>query len=105
MLEAGRDQRAQILRFDRGGDVPCQALPGIARAFDDFDGVRHRYLPLILTDDTDRKTSTNQCHQCKSVGKRVSTRVACVLLEQHPPLSVGRNARAAEKRGLACLTM
>ena len=41
MLEAGANQGFQVIHLEVCGDVPLQALPGITRTLDQFDGVGH----------------------------------------------------------------
>src|SRR5580698_8008870 len=57
--EAGCDDPAQVIRLALRGDERRQALPGIARALDDFDLIAHCFrlccrstiLPLIRVKD------------------------------------------------------
>src|SRR5579864_4360373 len=48
MLESSANQRAQILDLDRRGNLDGEALPCIARAFDDFYLIRHKTLLLLI---------------------------------------------------------
>ena len=41
MAEAGGDQGAEVFGLDLAGNGDGQALPGVAGALDDFDGVAH----------------------------------------------------------------
>ncbi len=41
MAEAGGDEGAEVVGLHLGGDGEGEALPGVARALDDFDGVAH----------------------------------------------------------------
>jgi hypothetical protein len=41
MLEAGGDQRLEIVGLEIGRDLALEALPGIAGAFDEFHRVTH----------------------------------------------------------------
>ena len=51
MLEAGADQRPQILNLKLGGNAARQPLPGIARTFDEFEvgHIRVRYVCITPT--------------------------------------------------------
>jgi len=41
--EAGGDEFAQVVRLLLRGDLCGKALPGIARTFNDFDGIAHEF--------------------------------------------------------------
>src|SRR5579864_9599385 len=50
MLEAGANQRAQVLHLEGRGDLVLQALPCIAGAFDDFYFIRHKTKGLFTAE-------------------------------------------------------
>jgi hypothetical protein len=41
MFESGADQRLQVIHFEIGGDLAFEALPRVAWAFDEFNGIGH----------------------------------------------------------------
>src|SRR5262249_27586056 len=44
VLEASADECFQVIHFDVRGDLAFEALPSIARAFDELDGLSHRVI-------------------------------------------------------------
>ena len=47
VAEAGGDEGAEVVSLDLAGDGEGEALPGVARALDDFDDVAHAGLMRV----------------------------------------------------------